>query len=83
MFVWILKLTKNAHLDKYKYSGYGIGVDSRSYYLLSNNTATRNAIIFGADMNSSVHIDNKEKDILNFGDAPTQGYIYSRSYIFY
>ena len=33
----------------------------------------KNIIIFGADMNSSVHIDNKNKDILTLGEGPTQG----------
>ena len=33
----------------------------------------KNVIIFGADMSSSVHIDNKGKDILIFGEGPTQG----------
>ena len=28
---------------------------------------------FGADMSSSVHIDNKNKDILVIGDEPTLG----------
>ena len=32
-----------------------------------------NAIIFGADMSSSVLIDNKKKDILILGSCPTQG----------
>ena len=30
-------------------------------------------IIFGADMISSVHVDNKGKDILILGKGPTQG----------
>ena len=30
-------------------------------------------IIFGADMSSSVHIDNKNKDILILGERPTRG----------
>ena len=30
-------------------------------------------IIFGADMSSSVDIDNKNKDILIVGEGPTQG----------
>ena len=38
-----------------------------------DNTTRRSVIIFGADMNSYVHIDNKEKDILILGDGPTQG----------
>ena len=34
---------------------------------------SRNVIIFGADMSSSPHIDNKKKDILILGQDPTQG----------
>ena len=33
----------------------------------------RNVIIFGVDMSSSPHIDNKRKDILILGKGPTQG----------
>ena len=33
----------------------------------------KNVIIFGAEMSSSVHIDNKGKDILILGEGPTQG----------
>ena len=58
-----VSLTKNADIDKYKYSGYGIGFDRGELYLLPNGTFGRNAIIFGVDMNSSVHVDNKGKDI--------------------
>ena len=32
----------------------------------------KNVIIFGADMTSSVHIDNKEKDILILGKGQAQ-----------
>ena len=32
-----------------------------------------NVIIFGADMSSSVHVDNKSKDIVILGERPTQG----------
>ena len=31
-----------------------------------------NVIIFGADMSSSVHVDNKGEDILFLGKGPTQ-----------
>ena len=30
-------------------------------------------MIFGVDMSSSVHIDNKNKDILILGEGQTQG----------
>ena len=33
----------------------------------------QNVLIFGADMSSSAHIDNKKKDILVLGKGPTQG----------
>ena len=33
----------------------------------------KNVIIFGADMSSSVYIDNENKDILILGGGPTQG----------
>ena len=32
-----------------------------------------NIIIFGVNMSSSVHIGNKNKDILILGEGPTQG----------
>ena len=33
----------------------------------------RNVIIFGVDMSSSVHVNNKKKYILILGEGPTQG----------
>ena len=69
-----VKLTKNAGIDKYKYSRYGIGFDGKGFYSHpSGNGTGRNVIIFGADMSSSTKIDNKGKDILILGSGPTQG----------
>ena len=68
-----VKLTKNTDADKYKYSGYRIGFDSRSKFLFIDGSMGKNVIIFGADMSSSVHIDNKNKDGLILGERPTQG----------
>ena len=67
------KLTKNADLDKYKYTGYCIGFDSCSKFLFTDGNYGKNVIIFRVDMSSSVHVDNKEKDILILGEGPTQG----------
>ena len=61
-----VSITKNADIDKYKYSGYGIGFDRGSVYSVGNGFG-RNVIIFGVDMNSSVPVDNKGKDILILG----------------
>ena len=68
-----VKLTENPDPDKYKYSVYDIGFDFRSEFLFTDGSMGRNVIIFGADMSSSVHIDNKNKDILILGEGPTQG----------
>ena len=57
-------LTKNADIEKYKYSGYGIGFDRRSSFSFPSGGFGQNVLIFGADMSSSIHIDNKKKDIL-------------------
>ena len=65
-------LTKNADIDKYGYSGYGIGFDRRGSFSFPGGGFGQNVLIFGADMSSSTHIDNK-KDILVLGKEPTQG----------
>ena len=65
-------ITKNADFDKNKYSGYGIGFDRSSIYSFGNGFG-RNVIIFGVDISSSVHADNRGKDILTLGKGPTQG----------
>ena len=44
-----VKLTKNADLDKYKYTGYGIGFDSRSEFSLPDGSYGKKVIIFVAD----------------------------------
>ena len=67
-----VKLAKNADLDKYIYSGYGSRFDSRSEFLLSDCSVGKNVIIFGIDISSSVHSDNKKKDISILGNGPTQ-----------
>ena len=66
-------LTKNTDIDKYGYSGYGIGFDRRGSFSFPGGGFGQNVIIFGADMSSSAHIDNKKKDILVLGKGPTQG----------
>ena len=68
-----VKLTKNTDPDKFKCSGYGIGLDSRSEFSLSDGSMGKNVVIFGADMSSSVHIDNKAKYILILDKGPTKG----------
>ena len=52
-----VKLTKNADLDKYGYSGYGIGFNARSQFSWLNDQWGKNATIFGVGNSSSLHID--------------------------
>ena len=66
-------LTKNADIDKYRYSGYRIGFDRRGSFSFPGGRSGQNVIIFGADMSFSIHIDNKGKDMLILGLGPTQG----------
>ena len=40
-------------------------------FLFTDGSYGKNVIIFGADMRSSVHVDNKGKDILILGEEPT------------
>ena len=53
--------TKNADIEKYEYSGYGIGFDRRTSFPFLGGRFGQNILIFGADMSSSAHIDNKKK----------------------
>ena len=68
-----VSLTKNADIDRYKYSGYGTGFDRHGSFSFPCIGLGRNVIIFGVDMSSSTKIDNREKDIMILGKGPTQG----------
>ena len=65
-------MTKNTDVDEYKYSKYGIAFDGTSHFSFPVGGNDQNVIIFGVDMNSSIHIDNKGKDISILGKGPTQ-----------
>ena len=51
-------LTKNTDIDKYGYSGYGIGFDRRSRFSFPGGGYGQNVLILGADMSTSARIDN-------------------------
>ena len=67
-----VKLTKNPDIDKYKYSGYGIGFDRKGEFSFDNGFS-QNVIVFGVDMSSSIHSTNKTKNILVLGKDFVQG----------
>ena len=65
-----VKLLKNADIDKYKYSGYGIGFDLKENCSYPTGRFGKTVIIFEADMSSSVYADKQKNNIL--GEGPTQ-----------
>ena len=67
-----VSLTKNADIDKYKYSGYGIGLDRHGEFSFGNGLG-KNCIIFGADLSSSAHVNDKKNNILVLGKDFVQG----------
>ena len=69
----VVKLSKNADIDKCGYSNYGIGFDRKGFFSHISGGTGRNVIIFGVDMSSSTKIDNRKKDILILGKGPAQG----------
>ena len=77
-----VSLTKNVDIEKYKYSGYGIGFDRRSRFSIPSGGFGQNVLIFGADMSSSMHIDNKKKDT-RFLTKNNKGYIENNKKVLY
>ena len=75
-----VSLTKHVDIDQCKYSGYGIGFDRKKEFSLGSNGFGRNAIIFGADISSSVHTNNKTRNILVFDKDFVQGLDNTRIY---
>ena len=68
-----VELTKNADIDKYKYSGYGIGFDSGGSFTHPSGGAGRNVFIFGAHLSSFKHVNNKTRNISALGGDFIQG----------
>ena len=68
-----VNLTKNADPHKYKYSGYSIGFDSLSEFSFTDESKRKRVILFGANINSCLHVDKKNRDILILDEGPIQG----------
>ena len=62
--VIVIKNTTNPDPDKYEYSGYGIGFDSKGSYTHRDGGFGKHVIIFGADMSNSKHGNNETKKVL-------------------
>ena len=68
-----VKLIKNSDVEKYKYSGYDIGFDSRGSFSHPSGGDSKNVIIFGADLSSSAHANNKVNNVFVLGKSFIQG----------
>ena len=68
-----VSLTKNVDINKYKYSGYGIGFNRHGSFSHPSSGTGRNVIIFRVDMSLSTKIDNRKNDMLILGKGPSQG----------
>ena len=61
--------TTNSDTDKWKYSGYGIGFESKGEFTHPDEGSGTNVIIFGADFR---HATNKTQSALVLGHSLTQ-----------
>ena len=66
------KLGDTTGIEKYIYSGYGLGFDSTGQFSHPQGGMARNIIIFGVDLSNSVHATNKTQNILILGRGLTQ-----------
>ena len=71
-FFGAVKLTKNANPDKDSYSGYETGFYAGSDFYWPDGSKAKNVIVCVAEMSSSAHIGQKNKNVLVFGEGPTQ-----------
>ena len=65
------KITKILKINTY--SGYGIAFDSKGSFSNPGGGYCKNVIIFGADLSSSVHANNRANNILVLGKEFIQG----------
>ena len=66
-----IKLTKNADIDKYGYSGSGIGFHRHGIFSFPGTGLGINVITFGVHMSSSTKIYNGKNDTLILEKGPT------------
>ena len=66
-----IKITKNSYIDKYKYSGYGLGFDSKEIFSHPAGSFG-NAVIFGVDASGSIHASNRANNIFVIRKSLTQ-----------
>ena len=68
-----IKFNRNPSFHKYCHSRYDIILAVRGTFSLSGGWFGKNVILLSVEMSSSVHFDNKRKNILILGESQTQG----------
>ena len=75
-----MKITKNTDSSKNNYTGYGLYFDEGGEFShtvrqgnFDRTTSTKNGIIFGIDMSSSIHATNRANNIYVMGKDVIQG----------
>ena len=78
-------LTKNANIDKYGYSPYGIGFNRRRSFSFPGGGYGQNIFIFGVDMSITAHINIKKRhiNIKNRSNTRIRTYFNCRKNVFY
>ena len=78
-------LTKHVNINRYGYSGYGIGFDRKGSFSFSGGGYGQNVLIFGVDMTSSPNINNKKKyiSIRIWSNTRIRTYTNCRKNVFY
>ena len=57
----VVTLVKNSDINKFGYTGYGIGFDRGTTFSFPSGGFGHNVLIFGVEMSVSTHIDNKKR----------------------
>ena len=75
---------KNADIDKYQYSGYGTWFDRKESFSFPGGGFASNVTMFGVDMSSSDHVDNKKRHFNSWkiSNARVRKYIDCRRNVF-
>ena len=54
-------LVKNSDINKFGYTGYGIGFDRGTTFSFPSGGFDHNVLVFGVDMSGSTYIDDKKR----------------------
>ena len=71
-FFGATSIVKNSDKEKLKYSSYWIAFDGAGSWNIGNGFA-KSVAIFGVDVSSLTHADNRKNNFVVLGESPTYG----------